>query len=70
MSSLNHIISNHDPHYLSNLKNLLALPSVFTDREGIKQAIQYCRERLEENLPGWHIYITDVLSRLNTVSIA
>jgi hypothetical protein len=70
MSSLNQLISSHYPHYLSKLKDLIALPSVFTDREGIKQAIQYCRERLEENLPGWHIYFTDVLSRLNTVSIA
>jgi hypothetical protein len=56
MSSLNQLISSHYPHYLSHLKDLIALPSVFTDREGIKRAIQYCREQLEENLPGWHIY--------------
>jgi hypothetical protein len=50
------IVSQSYQHYLSYLKDLIAMPSVFTDPAGIKQAIQHCRERLEENLPGWHVY--------------
>lgn len=50
------IISSHYPYYLSTLKDLIAIPSVFTDSVGIKQAIHYCKDSLSKNLPGWQIY--------------
>jgi hypothetical protein len=70
MPDLSHIISCHYQHYLSDLKDLVAMPSVFTDREGMKQAIQYCRHRLEENLPGWHVYFDakhNLIARPHTI---
>jgi len=56
MPCLNHIISANYQHHLSYLKDLIALPSVFTDPAGIKRAIGYCRDVLTKNLPGWCIY--------------
>ena len=33
--------------------------TVFTDPEGIRQAIQYCRDTLVQNLPEWHVYFDE-----------
>ena len=55
-SGFNHIISDNYQYYLTYLKDLIAIRSVFTDRPGIKRAIRYCKDALERNLPGWHVY--------------
>jgi len=49
------IISQSYPSYLSDLKNLIAIPSVFTDSAGIERAIQYCKDVIEQSLPEWQI---------------
>ena len=55
-SGFNHVISGNYQYYLSYLKDLIAIPSVFTDQLGIKRAIRHCKDVLEKNLPGWHVY--------------
>ncbi|MCP4453755.1 MAG: M20/M25/M40 family metallo-hydrolase [Planctomycetes bacterium] len=55
-SCLDPIISDHFAQYLCYLKDLIAMRTVFTEPEGIKQAIQYCRDTLAKNLPGWDVY--------------
>jgi hypothetical protein len=49
------IISQTYQSYLSYLKDLIAMPSVFTDPAGIERAIQYCRDVIEKNLPEWQV---------------
>jgi len=69
-SGFNHIISDNYQHYLCYLKDLVAIPSVFTDRPGIKRAIRYCKDALEKNLPGWHVYFDakhNLIARPDTV---
>ena len=56
MPCVSDIISDNYSYYLSTLKDLIAMPSVFTDPAGIKQAIHHCRDMLAQNLPGWHVY--------------
>ena len=45
------IVSKSLQSYLSYLKDLIAIPSVFTDPAGIERAIQYCKDVFEKNLP-------------------
>lgn len=71
MPCLDPIISRRYQHYITYLKNLVDMPSVFTDREGIEQAIQYCKEQLEENLPEWHVYFDakhNLIARPKTIN--
>lgn len=56
MPNLKQIISHNYQYYLSYLKDLIARPSVFTDPAGIKRALACCKDVLEQNLSGWHIY--------------
>jgi len=68
--STDHIISSNYQHYLYYLKDLIAIPSVFTDRSGVKRAIRYCKDVLEKNLPGWHVYFDakhNLIARPDTV---
>jgi len=70
-SGFNHIISGNYQHYLTYLKDLIAIRSVFTDRPGIKRAIRYCKDALERNLPGWHVYFDpkhNLIARPDTVN--
>jgi hypothetical protein len=55
MPCLSQLISDNYQQYLSYLKDLIAMRTVFTDPTGIKQAIQYCRDTLAQNLSGWHV---------------
>lgn len=55
LSSLSSSICDQYAQYLALLKDLVAIPSVFTDRKGIERAIQYCREGLEASVPGWDV---------------
>ncbi len=73
VSNLEPIISNNFTQYLSYLKDLIAMRTVFTDSEGIKQAIQYCRDILAQNLPEWHVNFDEkhnLIARPKTVNAA
>jgi len=49
-------IETYYSQYLKYLKNLAAMPSVFTNPEDVKKAIQYCKKVFEENLHEYSVY--------------
>ncbi len=73
MPYLDTVISDDFSQYLSYLKDLIAMRTVFTEPEGIKQAIQYCRDSLAKNLPGWDVHFDakyNLIARPQTIDPA
>jgi acetylornithine deacetylase/succinyl-diaminopimelate desuccinylase-like protein len=62
MDDLNHlaaILTGHYPAYLSFLKSLVAINTVYDNDSGLDQGIGFCREHINRHLPFRQTYIDE-----------
>jgi len=52
-------ITEHYPQYIKYLRELVSLPSVFTNPNDVEKAILFCKKTFEENLDNYSIYFDD-----------